>query len=505
MKKSKKLLVNSVINNTKDNTKVDDANITSSMYKKRIRFMQCKYIWLSVVIAITFSMNTILANVPKESGTCNIGAAQSDSIFDIPCQLPREKDSFIEKADKGLKPSGFSIRGTKGWSWTPEQYLEEIPVLAKYKMNFLMNCYISMFSQPLPPDSSFVNPKTHKLNTKNEWWLPIPESKKRAYEKVFEKAREYGINFCFGIHPQLSSPRPANLSDEKDFEDIWQHYAWAQSKGVSWFSVPLDDVFGLKINGKEQALFVNKILSRLREKDKNVQMVVCPTYYNANPDNPNNTKQRLYIEELGKYLDKDVYVFWTGKSVLPATIKVADGEFYRKLVNHRIILWDNYPANDAGKTLHLAPLTGRDKNLSKVVDGYMANPFFTENEMNRIPLFTQADYSYDPMNYDPEKSISQAIIHQNDNKKKQELLLDMVKLFSSHLNITSVRFNPALDRFIRITAIPHSRFVADLYIEHMKNILLNLKKEFPNHYNYTKKTLAETIRQVENVYHVKYN
>lgn len=465
-----------------------------ALLPKTVRLLLCSFIVISIICP-----NILFADIPTQR--CIYNLEKSDSIYDIPCQLPREKDSFIEKADKGQEPSGFSIRGTKGWSWTPEQYLEEIPVLANYKMNFLMNCYISMFSQPLPPDSSFVNPKTRKLNTKNEWWLPIPESKKRAYEKVFNKAREYGINFCFGIHPQLSSPRPADLSNDKDFEDIWQHYAWAQSKGVCWFSLPLDDISNVRISGKEQSLFINRLLSRLREKDKDVQMVICPTYYYANPENP---KHKLYTEELAKFLDKDVYVFWTGKSVLPAVIKFADAEIYRKLVNHRVILWDNYPANDAGKTLHLAPLTGRDKNLSKVIDGYMSNPFFAENEMNRIPLFTQADYSFDPANYDPEKSISQAIIHQNNNKKKQELLLDMVKLYSSHLNIQSVRFNPALDRFIRLTAIPHSRFVADLYVEHMKNILLNLKKEFPNHYTHTKKTLAETIRQVENVYRTKY-
>src|SRR5690606_5426552 len=139
----------------------------------------------------------------------------------------------------------------------------EIPVLAQYKMNFLMNCYISMFSTPLPADSAWISPVTRKMNTDNKWWLPIPRDKKQAYEQVFKKSDEYGISFCFGIHPQLSSSRPADLSDEKDFEAIWQHYAWAQSKGVRWFSLPLDDVTEVRIDGKEHARFVNKLLNRL--------------------------------------------------------------------------------------------------------------------------------------------------------------------------------------------------------------------------------------------------
>ena len=135
----------------------------------------------------------------------------------------------------------------------------------------------------------------------------------------------------------------------------------------------------------------------------------------------------------------------------------------------------------------------------------MANPFFTENEINRIPLFTQADYSYDPLNYNPETSITQAIIHQTDNKKQQQVLLELVKLYSSHINIKSVRYNPALDRYLGITAVPFSSYIADAYIEHLKTVQHNLKREFPGKYNATKKTLAETIHQIENNYHKKYD
>ena len=179
-----------------------------------------------------------------------------------------------------------------------------------------------MFSMPLHPDSLW---KT--TTVRNEWWLPIPDSKKKAFEKVFEKSKEHGISYCFGIHPQLSSPRPADLSSEKDFETLWQHYAWAQSKGVKWFSLPLDDVTGVKIDGKEHALFVNKLLNKLREKDKDAQMIFCPTYYHVNPQAVKD-KEKKYLEDLGKYLDKSVYVFWTGPSILPKTVTAAAALYY---------------------------------------------------------------------------------------------------------------------------------------------------------------------------------
>lgn len=414
--------------------------------------------------------------------------AQDISNDNIPVSLPKTKNSFIEKRKE---PSGFRIRGIKGWSWTPEQYLEEIPVLAKYHMNFLMNCYLSMFSQPFTVDSSV------KMN--NEWWLPIPGAKKRAYERVFKECRKYGITFCFALNPQLASTRPLDPESVKDFENIWEKYSWAQGNGVRWFCVSLDDISGVKIDGINQARFVNKLLFSLRKKDPEAQMIFCPTYYAGNGTSP---KQRDYLEELAQQLDSSVYVFWTGPQIVPATVTLADAETFKGIVKHKVILWENYPVNDGNAALHLAPITGRDKDLYKVIDGYMSNPFFAENEINRIPLFTMADYAYNPEDYDPRKSIGQAIIHQTDNKAQQLMLLKLVQLFSSEIGPSAS--NTVVDRFRRITASPYSRYLADLYVVYLQKVQRNLKNKFPAKYNAAKQTLAETIRQVEKDYRDKY-
>ncbi len=90
-------------------------------------------------------------------------------------------------------------------------------------LNFLMNCYLSMFSsQPGEP-------------WRNEWWKPMPAAKKAAYAKVFSACRENGITYCFAVHPQLGSSRPLNPLSDGDIELFYQHYAWAQSQGVKWF------------------------------------------------------------------------------------------------------------------------------------------------------------------------------------------------------------------------------------------------------------------------------
>jgi hypothetical protein len=161
---------------------------------------------------------------------CCVPLARADedlAVSSFRVQLPAKSQPFPEPLAAGEQP-GFKIRGTKGWAWTPEQYLEEIPWLVKFKMNFLMNCYTSLFSS--------TNPR------KNEWWQPLPENEKAAYAKVIRACQANGITFCFCMNPQLDSARPLNPVNSRDLDLLFQHYAWAQSLGVKWFSICVDDV-----------------------------------------------------------------------------------------------------------------------------------------------------------------------------------------------------------------------------------------------------------------------
>jgi hyaluronoglucosaminidase len=74
-------------------------------------------------------------------------------------------------------------------------------------------------------------------------------------------------------------------------------------------------------------------------------------------------------------------------------------------LNHKLILWDNYPVNDLSMRdeLHIAPLQGRDPRLPESVYGYLNNPLLQE-ELSFIPLATCFDYAARPTAYDGESS-----------------------------------------------------------------------------------------------------
>ena len=318
--------------------------------------------------------------------------------------IPSAPRPFPEPLPEGQTTPGFAFRGIKGWNWDPEQYLAEIPFLKTVKMNFLMNCYLSLFSSRPPQGWA------------NNWWEPLPESVKSNYADVIQACQTNDITFCFAMNPQLFSSRPLNETDDDDIDALYQHYAWAQNQGVRWFAICLDDVAWAG-RGAQHAYLVNTVFTRLRQQDAEAQMIFCPGPYWGNGQ---DQAARQYLETLADELHPDVYVFWTGDGVVGSQITYAAAQSYRDRVQHRLFLWDNYPVNDMNPTLHLGPVSGRATNLHEVIDGYMGNPMSPQNEIDRLPRATCADYAYNPWAYDPARSIGQAILLLATNNPQRE-------------------------------------------------------------------------------------
>ena len=393
-------------------------------------------------------------------------------------QLPAKPLVFPEPLSAGQRP-GFKFRGTKGWAWTPEQYEEEIPWLAKYKMNFLMNCYSSLFTSTHP----WIN----------EWWKPLPDSTRTAFAKIIHDCHTNGIIFCFCMNPQLRSKRPLNPADSADIDRLYQHYAWAQSVGVRWFSICVDDVQWTQhpaLIAEEDAKMVNTILARLREKDPRAQMIFCPGPYQGEGTKPDDY---AYLHALALDLAPDVYVFWTGDDTVTPRITFAAAQSYQATVKHRLFLWDNYPVNDGHPTLNLGPVSGRAPDLCRLIDGYMGNPMGTENQINRLPLATCADYSYNPVAYDPARSIGQAIVLLGKNHAQQKVLKELVEVYPGFL-VTGgdTGTNPVRTQFQALAAEPNSR-AAQEFLSRMEALAAESDTNFPGQFGDAKKNIAADI------------
>ena len=415
---------------------------------------------------------------------CAIGGESFEFVRDLTkdfhVTLPAEIRPFPEPLPEGKQP-GFKWRGTKGWMWTPEQYLAEIPVMAKYKMNFLMNCYTSMCDLE---HYGWGNPEV------NRWWEDLPASKKTAYEGIVRSCDKNGVTFCFSMNPNLASKRPLKYSSAEDIDQLWKHYAWMQGLGVKWFNISLDDI-SQGIDASGQAKVVNEIFRRLKAKDPKANMIFTPTFYWGDGT---DAAAKPYLDVLAKELDPDVYLFWTGDSVVGDITRGA-ADTYKAVSKHRLFLWDNYPVNDGNPTMHLGPVTNRDADLCEVIDGYMGNAMCSQNEGNRIPLLTCADYAYNPAAYDPMRSIGQAIVHLESDPKGREALTDLVEVYPGFViyGIPSTGLNPVKERYAKLAAMPQSHCMREAFITYLEDLAARMDRAFPKRYAAEKKTLGDDI------------
>ena len=89
----------------------------------------------------------------------------------------------------------------------------------------------------------------------------------------------------------------------------------------------------------------------------------------------------------------------------------------------------------------------------------MSNPLCPQNEANRIPLLTCADYAFNPAAYDPERSIGQAILHLADTPEQRQVLKDLVEAYPGMLVAKQgTGYNSVRHQYTVLASAPHSRF-----------------------------------------------
>ena len=424
--------------------------------------------------------------------------------------LPRQVLPLPEGVLEYKTAPGFKLRGIKGLTWIPSQYLAEIPVMARYKMNFLMNCYTSLWNLEMHGTWGRM---PHGEGA-NQWQKPLPAQERRAYERVVHECSRHGITFCFSMNPILAAAKPFNYERPQDLELLWQHYAWMQGLGVKWFNISLDDI-RQGINASAQANVTNEVLRRLRSKVPDAQMIFTPTWYAGTGDSGTETAAKLgsgdtpgvrYLKELGEKLHRDIYLYWTGPEVCSLNITREDAEKYQRLSNHRLLIWDNYPCNDQHPTLQLGPLMGRGPDLATAVEGYISNPLSPQDEANRIPMLTIADYLWNPKAYDPARSIGQSVAHLGRTPGQRLALKGLVELYPGRLvaGSRSTAWNSLREGF-RMLLDKGSQQAAKGLVARAESVSRSMASEFPDRFLLAQKTLDADISGIRAEYSKKYS
>jgi hypothetical protein len=167
-------------------------------------------------------------------------------------------------------------------------------------------------------------------------------------------AADFGINFADDLAALVAKLEPV--------------VALVESNGshIPLVMIALDDLGPEVTDPARHARVVSALSEWFGDR---IQLCVCPVHYAG-------TNSTEYLSILSNQIPAHVLMAWTGACIVNEAIHAYDAQAFSRAVNGRpLLLWDNYPVNDAfmRDQIFLHPMRGRDPQLSEFCTAYLAN------------------------------------------------------------------------------------------------------------------------------------
>ncbi|WP_328913573.1 beta-N-acetylglucosaminidase domain-containing protein [Streptomyces sp. NBC_00223] len=287
--------------------------------------------------------------------------------------------------------------GFYGVPWTQSQRLAQLDFLARTKQNRFLYA---------PGDDPY---------RQAQWREPYPAGQRADFRALARRAQQDHVTLAWAVAPGQAmcfSSRDDQRALERKLDAMW-------ALGVRAFQLQFQDVSysewhcgadaarfgtGPDAAARAQASTANATAAYLADRygADAPELSLLPTEFYQDGPTP-------YRTALAKALDPAVEVAWTGVGVLPATITGAQVAGAKAALRHPLLTVDNYPVNDfAPGRLFLGPYTGREPAVATVSAGLLASAM-QQPTASRVPLFTAADFAWNPRGYDPAASWRAAI------------------------------------------------------------------------------------------------
>ncbi|WP_326697510.1 beta-N-acetylglucosaminidase domain-containing protein [Streptomyces sp. NBC_01754] len=290
---------------------------------------------------------------------------------------------------------GTAVRGTTegfyGRPWTPEERLAQIAFMGRTKQNrYLYAAGDDPYRQAL-------------------WREPYPADRRAEFRATAEKARAEHVTLGWAVSPGQAMC----LASDADVRALTRKIDAMWALGVRVFQLQFQDVSysewhcdldeetfgsGPEAAARAQARVASAVARHLADRHPGAEpLSVMPTEYYQDG-------ATAYRTALAAELDERVQVAWTGVGVVPKTITGRELADARAAFDHPLVTMDNYPVNDyAQDRIFLGPYTGRDPSVAGGSAALLANAM-EQPSASRIPLFTAADFAWNPKGYRPQES-----------------------------------------------------------------------------------------------------
>lgn len=377
-------------------------------------------------------------------GTVALDGAGPDGLF-------HGVQTLRQLFDEGTVPGvvvrdwpGTAVRGmTEGFygrPWDSEQRLAQLDFMGRTKQNRYLYA---------PGDDPFRQVR---------WRDPYPAAQRAEFREIAERARRNHVTLAWAVAPAQSMC----LADEADLKALTRKIDAMWALGVRAFQLQFQDVSysewhcakdartfgsGPPAAAEAHARVADHVARHLADRHPGAEpLSVMPTeFYQEGSTN--------YRRALAERLDDSVGVAWTGVGVVPRTITGRELAGARDALGHPLVTMDNYPVNDyAQDRIFLGPYTGREPAVATGSAALLTNAM-EQAAASRIPLFTAADYAWNPKGYAPQESWQAALddLADGDPKAREALAALAGNDASSILSpeAESAYLRPLLDRFWR--------------------------------------------------------
>ncbi|MEU6825629.1 beta-N-acetylglucosaminidase domain-containing protein [Streptomyces atriruber] len=296
---------------------------------------------------------------------------------------------------------GTAVRGlTEGFygtPWTREQRLAQLDFMGRTKQNRYLYA---------PGDDPYRQAR---------WREPYPADQRADFRALAKRAEANHVTLAWAVSPGQAMC----LSSARDVRDLNRKIDAMWALGVRAFQLQFQNVSysewhceqdaetfgsGPEAAAKAQARVADAVAAHLAARHPGAgPLSLMPTEYFQD-----GTTE--YRAALSHALDRRVEVAWTGVGVVPRTITGRELAGARRAFGpHPLVTMDNYPVNDfAQDRIFLGPYTGREPAVATGSAALLGNAM-EQPSASRIPLFTAADYAWNPRAYRPHESWLAAI------------------------------------------------------------------------------------------------
>ncbi|WP_436840406.1 beta-N-acetylglucosaminidase domain-containing protein [Streptomyces flavofungini] len=287
--------------------------------------------------------------------------------------------------------------GFYGTPWTHRQRLAHLDFMGRTKQNRYLYA---------PGDDPFRQAR---------WREPYPAARRAEFRALAARAARNHVTLAWAVAPGQAMC----LASDADVRALTRKVEAMWALGVRAFQLQFQDVSysewhcerdadafgsGPRAAARAQARVATAVARRLAARHPGAPpLSLMPTEYFQDGATD-------YRAALSEALHDSVEVTWTGVGVVPRTITGRELAGARRAFGeHPLVTADNYPVNDfAQDRVFLGPYRGREPAVAQGSAALLGNAM-AQPTASRIPLFTVADFAWNPRGYRPRKSWNAAI------------------------------------------------------------------------------------------------